>query len=988
MTGRHAFRTLVVVGLLTFASALFAQQVGSITGTVTSDGAALPGVTVEARSTVLPQARVTTTDERGEYRLPSLPPGPYTLTFSLEGLQTRTRDVTVFLNQESTADVQLSVAAIAESITVVAETPLIDKTSTEIKSAIEADQISELPTGQEYRDLVKLIPGVQYSENAIRGPSAGGSGQDNMYQFDGVNVTLPLFGTLSAEPSTHDIQQVSVVKGGAKAVDFNRSAGFTIDSVSKSGTSEFKGEIGYEFQNSSMVADLTATSVAQSDTTRSWATANFGGPLLRDRLFFFASYYRPEVDRANRSNAYGEVPDFRSVRDEYFGKLTFTPTGNILIHGSYRDSSREGRGESVGAFAMPTLASSSNSTFRLAIVEGSWIITPNSHATFKFTDFTNETATSPDFAASVSPSLAAGTRLDVANLDRMGAVSIPTPLSSNPAFNEFLTPFIERYGFVRDGVRVGGGAVGVGSTIEDIDFYRTNWQAGYNVTIGAAVAHDLHFGFQEYTDREVFARTSNGWGGITLTGGRSNCPAGTACAGQPIFFTSRIIRGTLGEFPLKDIDSRLRSRNIEINDTIRWNNWSFNAGAILSQDTYYGQGLRNDGSTLSGYTLSPGTRYKMYEIDWDKQIQPRLGATWSYNDEDSVYVSYSRSNPPASSLPRAASWDRNTIGLFYDVFFDADGDLMGFSEVGSSSGKLFVEDLDPRYVDEYLIGTSQQFNPAWVLRAYARHRYSTNFWEDTNNNARVDFQPPAGVPRELYIENLTAQRQQICQSNLPACGGTLSGSPYVIAELDGAFTKYYEATLESDWRAGNTFLRGSYTWSQYYGNFDQDNTTGLNNDMSTFLGSSNIADGPGRQVWDNKYGWLRGDRRHMLKVISTYSVPWNATIGAFGVYQSGEPWQSESYLHYRPLYGGTVSSNRYSEPAGTRRTDSHYQIDLKYTQNVPLFGTRLQLELDMFNVTDNQTGYNVQPIVHSAGYGSSRSFYSPRRYELAVRLEF
>ena len=62
--------------------------------------------------------------------------------------------------------------------------------------AISNDVFDALPVGQEYRDLIKLIPGVQYTEDTIRGPSAGGSGQDNVYQFDGVDVSLPMFGTL------------------------------------------------------------------------------------------------------------------------------------------------------------------------------------------------------------------------------------------------------------------------------------------------------------------------------------------------------------------------------------------------------------------------------------------------------------------------------------------------------------------------------------------------------------------------------------------------------------------------------------------------------------------------------------------------------------------------------------------------------------------------------------------------------------------------
>ena len=83
---------------------------------------------------------------------------------------------------------------------------------------------------------------MQYTQDSSCAARArGGSGQDNVYQFDGVNVTLPLFGTLSAEPASHDIAQITTVKAGARAVDFDRSGGFSVDSVSKSGTSRFTG---------------------------------------------------------------------------------------------------------------------------------------------------------------------------------------------------------------------------------------------------------------------------------------------------------------------------------------------------------------------------------------------------------------------------------------------------------------------------------------------------------------------------------------------------------------------------------------------------------------------------------------------------------------------------------------------------------------------------------------------------------------------------
>ena len=111
------------------------------------------------------------------------------------------------------------------------------------------------------------------------------------------------------------------------------------------------------------------------------------------------------------------------------------------------------------------------------------------------------------------------------------------------------------------------------------------------------------------------------------------------------------------------------------------------SGVIASNDTLFGQGLREDGSTLTGYVLAPGNKYEMYDLPFSKMIQPRVGATWAYNGKDTVYASYARYNPAANSLPRAASWDRNLIGTFVDTYFDANGLI-----IGSEAGRLLVRE--------------------------------------------------------------------------------------------------------------------------------------------------------------------------------------------------------------------------------------------------------------------------------------------------------
>ena len=145
----------------------------------------------------------------------------------------------------------------------------------------------------------------------------------------------------------------------------------------------------------------------------------------------------------------------------------------------------------------------------------------------------------------------------------------------------------------------------------------------------------------------------------------------------------------------------------------------------MSNDRFFGQGLRENRANVSGFELAPGHKYEMYELGFEDMISPRLAATWSWNGEDTVYASYARYYPAASSLPRAASWARNNRATIR-AFFDAEGNLIGVDPVASSSGKFFQPDMDPRSIDELVVGHSRQLSPRWTAKVHGRYRYATS----------------------------------------------------------------------------------------------------------------------------------------------------------------------------------------------------------------------------------------------------------------------
>jgi hypothetical protein len=775
-----------------------------------------------------------------------------------------------------------------------------------------------------------------------------------------VSVNLPLFGTLATQPASQDVEEMAVVKGGANAVGFNRSGGFLVNTLSKSGTNQFRGELRYQVQTAGMTGSVTDESAEEFDDDLDWLVANIGGPIVRDNLFFFASYYRPTTARTNRANVYGEVPDRDEVRDEYFIKLTWTPTNSLMFSGSYRDSQIDQSGYGVGQFSAGTTSYGADSELKIGVIEGSWVASDNGLFTFKASDFSNPSTGTPDNILDFQ--IQEGLPLDIDNLDQQGLFVVPGYIEGEDAYNAFVDPLIQQYGYLDNGVRTGGGSVGVDYEFNGQDFSSQSFQVGYDHYIGR---HELHIGYRWEKGEEDLLRAANGWGLIYVPGGID--PEW----GEDVFYRAQFWQQSLSD-DVPTIHSELRTQSIELNDQIRLKDWTLNVGFVISNDTLYGQGLRKNSSNVSGFELCSTCIYEMKDVGLDEMISPRLAATWSPNGKDSAYASYARYYPAATSLPRAASWARN-LQREINAFFDADGNFIEFSNLRASSGKFFQEGIDPRSIDEFIVGYSKQISNAWTGRIHGRYRKGQDFWEDTWNWDRIEEDAPEPIPQEPYIPDLNDYREEV------------GGSSYVIAQLDGAFTKYYELSAEAEYRGRNAFFRGSYVWSHYYGNFDQDNTSG-SNDLNIFIGSSYLADGTARQTWQNRYGNLRGDRRHQLKLYGYYQLPWNGTVGAYGIYQSGQPWEIWGQSEY---YDGSNFNSRYAEPAGSRTNDAHHQLDLSYTHNFPI-GDRFNIMLrgEVFNVYDNQTGYNIEPRANEAGFMNPRDWFDPRRFQLTAAFQF
>ena len=321
------FIVSTLLGVLLFAVPSLAQeQRASIEGTVKdSQGAVLPGVTVEARN-VQGAVVSTTTEGNGVYRFPALAPGMYTVTAELAGFQiAKVENVELTLGTIKTIGFTLQIASVAEEVVVTGEAPLVDTKQSARATSIRADQFELLPKGRDFSSLVTQAAGAN-NEAKLGGISIdGSSASENRYIVDGVETTDIIQGAVSQGVNSDFVEEVQIKSSGYTA-EYGGATGGVISVVTKSGSNDIRG-MGIFYWSGDKLEAGRYTNAAETiaaggrDTLRlSLTNSNvaeyvrypedsynrfepgfwIGGPLLKDRAWYWAAY-QPRVQDLERT---------------------------------------------------------------------------------------------------------------------------------------------------------------------------------------------------------------------------------------------------------------------------------------------------------------------------------------------------------------------------------------------------------------------------------------------------------------------------------------------------------------------------------------------------------------------------------------------------------------------------------------------------------------------------------------------------------------
>src|SRR5271157_5408884 len=336
---------LLVCASLLGAIPAFAQTTGEIRGNVKDpSGAVIPNASVTATLVGTNTSRTVNSAGDGDYTLPQLAVGVYSVTGDAQGFKKFVaKDVVVSIGHVTVVNITLQIGAAAETITVEANAAQVETSSTQIGAVMTDTAIRELPlsTRNTYQ-LLQLQPGVQSQVGAdlFYGSDSpgvvsvnGGRGRSNNYMVNGGDGNDIFVNGPAIQPSPDAVEEFRVITNSFDA-EYGRNSGSVVNVVTKSGTNDFHGSVFEFFRNTVLNAKpFTTTTVSKPDFQQNQFGGTLGGPIKKDKTFFFGSYEGRRIKQGILSSAV-PLPTASQLAGNFNdlgGSLTTGPTASALL---------------------------------------------------------------------------------------------------------------------------------------------------------------------------------------------------------------------------------------------------------------------------------------------------------------------------------------------------------------------------------------------------------------------------------------------------------------------------------------------------------------------------------------------------------------------------------------------------------------------------------------------------------------------------------
>jgi len=912
------------------AGALMAQTTrGDIQGRVVDEqGLNLPGVTVTIQSESLAGQQSTVTDGTGMYKFLVLPPGDYTVTFSLSSFQTRSQEK-IFVKIGSTTRVDtIMTAAFTDEVVVTSETPLVDTGSTTVGADLSQEFYNDLPNGRNYASVARVAPGAQADDSGQT--FYGSTGAENAYYIDGANTTGVELGEQGTSLNFEFIDEIQV-KSGSYSAEYGRATGSVINVITKSGGNEFHGDVFGYYDSPSTQASLsseaaqggvTASSV-QKDFTRSDFGVDLGGYIVRDKLWFFAAYNR--VDNENKQVV---LEDFSDViqggteegdeytattdADLYAAKLTWRIASSHSLSGSF--------------FADPT--------------DNAGIIAGSSFASTPL-QFVGETSGGGDnFSFNYDGIFGQNVVLSARVAQHNEESLIGGPGHEVEGYIDWTDPIGDGstvYGWDADG-NAHDRQSGFLFHQNQPELTRDQYNADMSWFVGnLAGSHEFKVGY-EY--EEIGGQNDNWNGGNGQRIYRFGCTSSDTrdCQGQPYYFRHRIY---LTSNELDPTELTTADIQAPLSVGIKAENQAF-----YVQDTW---------QVLNNLSLSLGVRVgeqKLFDGNGDvsatigNNVAPRLGFVWDFlgNGKSKIFGHWGKfyETIPMDIVIRSYG---DEISIFSYNLSDDPNDVASDPTVRSSRILGGISRTDPgtkgQHLEELVAGVEWEFAPDWAAGFKYINRDLKKVIEDA---LAADGDYFIGNPSEGLMTD-TYDIGYAYGYNEDACAVPETCPNF--HPIDTPTRKFtgYEFTLQKRFSNNFQFIT-SFLFSDLKGNYDglfQASTGQLDPNLNSAFDYADF------QV--NNEGNLSNDIPFQWKFDGIYRFNFGLSTGLSAFYTDGTPITAMGY--------STAYNNweyYLSERGDFGRSDAYWEADLHFGYPIKL-GSSLELNLllDIFNVFNNQS---------------------------------
>jgi Carboxypeptidase regulatory-like domain/TonB-dependent Receptor Plug Domain len=960
----------VVTALFVALPALAQAQVagGNITGTATDEqGGVMPGVTVTLKGADL--TRTFVTEAAGRYRFLDLAPGLYTVTSELDGFATNVRaDVVLDVGKTVDLPVKLKVGRVTETVTVTAASPIVDAKQTGTTTNVTADELANIPTSRDPFSLMRSVPGVLVDRVNIGGNetgqqsnfvSKGSRPQDAVWTLDGVTITdMALTGAAPTYFNYDNFDAIHVSTAGQAITQ--QTGGLGLDFVVKRGTNLFHGAFrGYfdneKMESSNVPAELLARGVTSATADHNKQISDYGGdlggPLMKDKAWFYGSYSVQDVQLVRRAGNLVDRTQLKNPNVKVNWQATKNDTVSFLYFDGFKVKDNRSPGTSGITFDAQTATFHQDNAYTDFPLHGLWkiandrVISPNMFLSAKYAYYNTGFVLTPEGGMD----LQAGRNLITAQ--SFGSTVQSLNLRPQMTANVDLNSFFSRLGAV----------------------------------------HNVSYGFGW---RRVNATTGTLWPGNGVLAVVQN--ASTSFA--------QVFREGSGTNHTSYLD-------FYAGDTIAWNRATIDIG--IRYDRQGGRALPSVTAANTALpTVVPGLNFAGYEAPfvWNN-ISPRVGLTYALDDARKTLAraSYSRFAGQLDSGSVGYMNPSSTAGVAVYRWLDVNGDHFAQADevqlnqfLGTAGGfnrndptavvsaNRINPDLKAPTTQSVVIGLDRELRPNFGLQVNYTYAKTTNLI----GNGSWAVTPRVGVALTDYTAGptLTGTLPDGSAYSVPTfipdqAKVVAGGSGFLLTNWNGFYTDYHGVEVSAVKRLSNRWMgRVGLSFNNAREHYAPEALYDTNGNP-TRTTTEPLVDGGqfAPRIQGNGGGDVYINARWQFNANGLYQAPYGIELAANVFGRQGYPFPM---FRTQTLGADTGLQILVTPKIDSFRYDNVWDTDLRVGRTFKLQAVSLRVMGDLFNAFNANTALLRNDNILSTSFNVLSQNLSPRILRVGVVIGF